>query len=150
MPDYNNGVIYSIRFTDNDKLIYTGSTVQRFYKRLYIYKKDISTSFYRYIVEHYNYDFSKENCPCKSRQELKKGGQTCARGFKVNSGNTVINKNIPSGVNYEYIFKQNEEKKNARENAMETLRENAIETVKGIGALEEVHRKGGENYIYAQ
>ncbi len=57
MPDYSNGKIYSIRFFDNDKLIYIGSTIQILTVRFGKHKCSLKCSLYQYIQEHYNGDF---------------------------------------------------------------------------------------------
>ena len=57
MQNYSNGKIYSIRFYDNDKLIYIGSTTQILAVRFGGHKRNIKCSLFQYIQEYYNGDF---------------------------------------------------------------------------------------------
>ncbi len=41
MPNYSNGKMFSIRFNDNDKLLYIGSTIQKLGVRFRRHKKEI-------------------------------------------------------------------------------------------------------------
>ena len=57
MPDYSKGQIYSVRFYDNDNIIYIGSTVQALAVRFGAHKRNSQCSLYQYIQEKYNNDF---------------------------------------------------------------------------------------------
>lgn len=57
MPNYSNGKIYSIRFFDNDKLIYIGSTICNLKARYGKHKRAFDCSLFQYIQENYNGDF---------------------------------------------------------------------------------------------
>ena len=50
MPDYKNGKIYTIRYKNDDTLIYVGSTPQPLYKRWFEHKCHCSKE----NNEHYN------------------------------------------------------------------------------------------------
>lgn len=101
MSKYNNGVIYSIRFRDNDKLIYIGSTIQPLYKRFHDHKFKV-TSLCNYIAEHYNYKWDLcyiellEKFPCSCRAELEKREGEIIRNYKANTEYIIINTNKTS------------------------------------------------------
>ncbi len=57
MPDYSKGQIYSVRFYENDKLIYIGSTVQPLAKRFGGHNNNNGCSLYQYIQNNNNGDF---------------------------------------------------------------------------------------------
>ena len=96
MSKYNNGVIYSIRFKDDDKHIYIGSTIQPLYKRFYEHKSNVS-SLRNYIAEHYDYKWDLcyiellEKFPCSCRQELEKREGELIREYKKNPDYILIN-----------------------------------------------------------
>ncbi len=78
MPNYSNGKIYTIRFYDNDKLIYIGSTTQILAVRFGGHKRGLTRSLNQYIQENYNGDFKScyiellENYECYNKNELDK------------------------------------------------------------------------------
>ena len=77
MPNYQDGKIYTVRFHDNDKLIYIGSTTQSIAKRFSTHKRNLNKSTLCLCVENnYNNDWTScyyelyENHPCNSKDEL--------------------------------------------------------------------------------
>ncbi len=108
MPNYSNGKIYSIRFYDNDKLIYIGSTIQILAVRFGGHKRDIKCSLFQYIQEHYNADFKccymelLENYECNNKNELDKKEGEIIRKYKADNNFIVINKNIAGRTQKEY------------------------------------------------
>jgi hypothetical protein len=108
MPDYSNGKIYSVRFYDNDKLIYIGSTIQTLAKRFGKHKNLLKCSLYQYIQNNYNGEFKccyielLEYYKCNDKNELnKKEGETI-RQYIADNNYIVINKNIAGRDNKEY------------------------------------------------
>ena len=80
---YKNGKIYTIRFYDDNNLIYVGSTIQSLYKRfadhkknasyekckgynMLIYQKMRETNIEDWYIELY------ENVPCDNKEQLNK------------------------------------------------------------------------------
>ena len=109
MPDYSNGKIYSIRFYDNDKLIYIGSTTQILAVRFGGHKKKSNKcSLFQYIQEYYNGDFKccymelLEPYECNNRNELNKKEGEFIRQFKADNNYIVINKYIAGRDNKQY------------------------------------------------
>ncbi len=78
MPDYSKGQIYSIRFRDNDKLIYIGSTIQSLAVRFGSHKSNDGCSLSQYVQSNYTGDLKccyielLEPYPCNNKQELNK------------------------------------------------------------------------------
>jgi hypothetical protein len=78
MPDYSQCKTYVIKFYDDDKLIYIGSTVQPLAVRFSGHKKNTNCSLYHYIQDYYNGDFKccyielLEYFKCDNKQELNK------------------------------------------------------------------------------
>lgn len=92
--DYNNGRIYIIRNTVNDK-VYIGSTTQSLTKRFYIHKsskmvkRNLIRPFYkamREIGEEHFYIELIENYPCKSKEELN-----AREGYWIRQYNSFTN-----------------------------------------------------------
>jgi hypothetical protein len=108
MPNYSNGKIYSIRFYDNDKLIYIGSTIQSLAVRFGGHKRHYNCSLYQYIKENYNEDFKccymelLEPYECNNKNELEKKEGEIIRHFKADNNYIVINKLIAGRTNKEY------------------------------------------------
>ncbi len=100
MPNYSNGKIYSIRFYDNDKLIYIGSTTQILAVRFGGHKRCSRCSLYQYIQNNYNGDFKccymelLDPYECNNIYELNKKEGEIIRQFKADNNYIVINKNI--------------------------------------------------------
>ncbi len=96
MPDYRFGMIYSIRFHDNDKLIYIGSTIQPLYKRFSSHKNE--TTIQSYVMTHYNGDWTCchieliEKFPCSCRKELETREWEIIRDYKANPDFILLNK----------------------------------------------------------
>ena len=117
MPDYSKGKIYTIRFYDNENLIYIGSTIQTLAKRFGGHKKKTRCSLYSYIQEHYKEDFKccyielLELFGCKNREELDQKEGEIIRNFKADENYIVINKNI-AGRNNEQYRQENRDKLN--------------------------------------
>jgi Zn-finger nucleic acid-binding protein len=84
MPDYKAGKIYTIRYRNDDSLIYVGSTIQPLYKRWYEHKKsclnpsgkEYNRIIYQRIREEGNFDDwyieLYEDFPCENREHLNK------------------------------------------------------------------------------
>jgi hypothetical protein len=81
MDKYKNGKIYTIRYKNDDSLIYVGSTVQPLYKRfsqhkidsktqrlenMNLYQKFNETDINDWYIELY------EDCPCERKEQLLK------------------------------------------------------------------------------
>lgn len=108
MPNYSNGKIYSVRFYDNDKLIYIGSTTQILAVRFGGHKRSIECTLYKYIKENYNGDFKccyvelLEPYECRNKQELNKREGENIRKYKIDIDYIVINKQIAGRTPREY------------------------------------------------
>lgn len=108
MPNYSNGKIYSIRFYDNDKLIYIGSTTQTLAVRFGGHKRDMTCSLYQYIQDNYNGDLKccymelLEDYDCSDKNELNKKEGEIIRKYKADTSYTVINKYIAGRDNKQY------------------------------------------------
>jgi hypothetical protein len=108
MPNYSNGKIYTIRFYDNDKLIYIGSTTQILAVRFGGHKININCSLFQYIQENYNGDFKccyielLEPNPCNNKNELDKKEGEYIRQYKTDNNYIVINKNIAGRTRKQY------------------------------------------------
>ena len=117
MPNYKDGKIYTIRFYDNDKLIYIGSTTQKIANRYSYHKNDMKCSLYQHIQNNYNGDFKccyielLENYECNNKQELNKREGESIRIFKANQNYIVINKNVAGRTKQEYSLENVEKKK---------------------------------------
>ncbi len=122
MPDYSKGKIYTIRFYDNDKLIYIGSTIQLLSSRFGGHKRAGDISLNKYIKNHYEGDFKccyielYENYPCSCKEELFKKEGEIMRHF-INNDYIVINTYIAGGIKQEYMkvynktyYQENKEK----------------------------------------
>ena len=89
MPNYSNSKIYSIRFYDNDKLIYIGSTTQILAVKFGGHKRNINNSLYQYIQENNNGDFKYcyiellEPYKCNNKNELNKREGEIIRRYKA-------------------------------------------------------------------
>ena len=107
MPDYKNGKIYTIRYKNDDTLIYVGSTTQPLYKRWFEHKCHCSKE----NNEHYNkYLYIKiretdinnwyielfEEFPCDNKEQLTK------REGQVIREIGTLNKMIPGRTQKEY------------------------------------------------
>ena len=137
MPDYKNGKIYTIRYKNDDTLIYVGSTTQPLYKRWFehkcrcskennehynknIYVKIRETEINNWYIELY------EDIPCERKEQLEKREGEIIRD--IGNLNKIIpgskeQKNEEYGKTYyqqkkEYFqqygmeyYKQNKEKK---------------------------------------
>jgi hypothetical protein len=114
MPDYSKGQIYTIRFFDNDKLIYIGSTTQNLAVRFGGHKRDDTTSLFQYIQENYNGDFKccyvelLEKCECNNKQELNKREGEIIRKYKEDTYYIVINMRIAGRI-YKEWYEDNKE-----------------------------------------
>ena len=109
MPDYSKGKIYTIRFNDNSKLIYIGSTIQTLPMRYGGHKRDRECSLFQYVQEHYNGEWSNtyiellEYYECNDKNELNKKEGEIIRKFKADENYTVINKIIAGRTRKQYL-----------------------------------------------
>ena len=100
MPDYSQCKTYVIKFYDDDKLIYIGSTTQSLQNRLCSHRKDFKCSLYKYILNHYDGDFKccfielHQIQSCNNKAELDIIEGELIKQFKADENYTVINKNI--------------------------------------------------------
>jgi len=114
MPDYSKGQIYSIRFFDNDRIIYIGSTTQNLAVRFGGHKRDDTTSLFKYIQENYNGDFKccyvelLEKYECNNKQELNKREGEIIRKYKEDTHYFVINMSIAGRI-YKEWYEDNKE-----------------------------------------
>ena len=112
---YKNGKIYTIRYKNDDSLIYVGSTVQPLYKRFGAHKsssKDPKRQHYL-LYEKFNetdindwYIELYEDCPCERKEELNK------REGQVIRDVSTLNKRIEGRTVKEYLKEYNEINKN--------------------------------------
>ena len=108
MPDYSKSKIYTIRFNDNSKLIYIGSTIQTLSVRYGGHKKNIGCSLYEYVQKNYNGEWSNtyiellEYCECNDKNELNKKEGEIIRKFKADENYLVINKRIEGRTTKQY------------------------------------------------
>ena len=125
---YNNGKIYTIRCTDNNNLIYVGSTTQPLYKRWYEHKqiynkegKQYNKLLYikmrelgvdKFYIELY------ENINCQNIEQLHKKEGEIIRQI------ATLNKKI-EGRTFKEYYKDNKEKiKQYKEDNKEKIKEN--------------------------
>jgi hypothetical protein len=128
MPDYSQCKTYVIKFYDDDKLIYIGSTTQSLQNRLCSHRKDFKCSLYKYILNNYDGDFKScfielhqiQSCNNKTELDIIEG--ELIKQFKADENYKVINKNIAGRTpkqryidNIDLILEQKKEyyKKNA-------------------------------------
>ena len=103
---YKNGKIYTIRYKNDDSLIYVGSTVQPLFKRwhqhkqilnnekynnILLYKKIRETNIDDWYIELY------EDCSCESKEQLNKREGQIIREIGT------LNKKISGRTKKEYI-----------------------------------------------
>ena len=125
---YNNGKIYTIRCTDNNNLIYVGSTTQPLYKRWYehkqiynkegkqynklLYSKMRELGVDKFFIELY------ENFKCENIEQLHKKEGEIIRQI------ATLNKKI-EGRTFKEYYKDNKEKiKQYKEDNKEKIKEN--------------------------
>ena len=112
MLDYSKSKIYAIRFKDDKKAVYIGSTTMDLNKRFQKHKYDDDCSLYKYVSSHYNGDWKQcyisliESVDCKNRKELDKLEGAKIRDFR-NSDYNVINRSIAGRTHKEY-YRDNE------------------------------------------
>ena len=100
MPDYSQSKTYVIKFYDNDKLIYIGSTTQSLQNRLCSHRNDFKCSLYKYILDNYDGDFKccfielHQIQSCNNKAELDIIEGELIKQFKADENYKVINKNI--------------------------------------------------------
>ena len=118
MPDYSKGQIYTIRFIDDIKTIYIGSTCQSLAKRFGGHKITVS-GLYKHIQETYDNDWSKcyielyESFKCDNKNELTKREGEIIRQFINNKDYNVLNQRIEGRTQKEYVkeyYEDNKEK----------------------------------------
>lgn len=127
---FKNAKIYTIRYRNDDSLIYVGSTVQPLYKRLsqhkmdskkpenenrQLYKKINETDFNDWYIELF------EDCPCERKEQLLR------REGQVIREIATLNKQIAGRTDKEY-YEDNKEKnqeyfKDYRKNNKEKIKE---------------------------
>lgn len=108
MCDYNRSQIYIIKFNDNNKHIYIGSTVNSLSFRFTHHKNSNNkTSLGIYIDKYYNGDWSNcyiellEYFKCNNKKELLQRENELINEYKLNDNYEVININRAFG-NKEY------------------------------------------------
>ena len=120
MPDYSNGKIYTIRFTDNEKTIYIGSTIQPLAVRYGGHKRTTRSSVYKFVEDNYNGEWDKcyielyENFKCDSKEQLNKKEGEIIRNFVADEKFIVLNKVIAGRTHKEYCKDENEKLKEYR------------------------------------
>ena len=96
MPDYSQCKTYIIKFYDDDKLIYIGSTTQSLQNRLCSHRKDFKCSLYKYILNNYDGDFKccfielHQIQSCNNKPELDIIEGELIKQFKADENNIVI------------------------------------------------------------
>lgn len=96
MIDYSKGQIYSIRFYDDDKHIYIGSTVQPLSVRLGELKRRRGSPLSKYILQQCNGNFKAcyieliEKLDCNNKDELKKREREIIRQYKTDINYIVM------------------------------------------------------------
>ena len=111
---YKNGKIYTIRYKNDDSLIYVGSTIQPLFKRWHAHKTDVKRKnnliLYQKISETNIEDWYielYENFPCNSKEELNKREGQIIREIGT------LNKRIEGRTYKEY---NDDNKSNRKEN----------------------------------
>ena len=138
MRDYSKGKIYSIRFYDNDSLIYIGSTIQTLKNRFYKHKEDNTTSIYKYIQEQCNdnwsccYMYLIIDYPCNTAEELEKEEGEFQRLFRKNPYYQLINKCIAGRTTKEWIKETNynEKRRDDYKNNINNIKDKFAESKK--------------------
>ena len=108
--EYQNGKIYLIKFKDNDKLIYIGSTKDTLYKRFQNHSYHLC-SITQYIQKNYNGKWDNcyielyENYPCNSQKELDDYETIIIQKFFYDDNYIIINKNKTGGCIRKNIIK---------------------------------------------
>ena len=120
---YKNGKIYTIRYKNDDSLIYVGSTIQPLYKRWFehksrsknkekqilpLYKKFNETDINDWYIELH------EDCPCQRKEELNKREGEIIREIGT------LNKNIAGRT----------EKEHYQDNREDILKKNRVKDKK--------------------
>jgi hypothetical protein len=129
MPDYSKGQIYTIRFYENDKLIYIGSTIQPLAVRFSGHKKNITCSLFQYIKEHYEGDFKccyielLEYFKCDNKQELNKKEGEIIREYKAKNDYNIINKRIEGRTKKQYNQENTDKIKQYRQDNIDKIKE---------------------------
>jgi hypothetical protein len=125
---YKNGKIYTIRYKNDDSLIYVGSTCQPLYKRfsahkmssnnpekenIQLYKKMNETDIYDWYIELY------EDCSCERREQLLQ------REGQVIREIGTLNKIISGRTRKDWREDNKEKAKEYRENNKDKINEKA-------------------------
>ena len=132
---YSNGKIYVIKFTDNENLIYVGSSIQSLNERFRQHKKDYNTqrtSLHKLIKDEYDGKFDEcyiellQNYPCQSKKELEiREGKVIQEMIQNNKD--LINKNIAGRPRAERLIADREKilerQKQYRYNNIEKVKE---------------------------
>jgi hypothetical protein len=161
MPDYSKGKIYTIRFFDNDKLIYIGSTIDLLTSRFGGHKRNKQISLYQYVNNNYDSNFKccyielYENFPCSCKEELFKKEGEIMRYF-ISNNYDVINKYRAGGIKQENMkvynknyYQENKEKIKEQvnqysENNKEKVKEQ--QHLKYLKNAEKIKAKSKERY----
>ncbi len=129
MPNYSNGKIYSIRFYDNDKLIYIGSTIQPLAVRFGGHKRSIKSSVFKYIQDNFNGDFKScyiellEPYECNNKNELNKKEGEIIRQYRADENYKVLNKVIAGRSYKEYYNEEQNKLKQYRQDNIDRKKE---------------------------
>lgn len=127
MPvDYKDGKIYHIRFYDNPRIVYIGSTSQTLAKRFYEHKnKNSKCSLANFVKETYSNDWTKcyieliSLFPCECKEQLFAEEAKVMRSFKNDKNYDVINFQLPKQTKEE----RKEQNRLAQQRRMAKLRE---------------------------
>ena len=109
MIDYSNSQIYAIKFNDDDKAIYIGSTTMNLSARLQLHKYNNDCSLYKYIMNRYEGDWDKcyiellRNVDCKSRKELERFEGEEIKSLMNCQDYTLINRNIAGKIRRAHV-----------------------------------------------
>ena len=118
--DYSKGKIYNIRFYDNNKLVYIGSTIQSLAVRFGGHKRNINCSLYKYIIKNYDGNFRScyieliELFVSNSKEELNKREGEVIRKFKADENYITINQNIAGRTLKQYYIDNTDKLKQYR------------------------------------
>jgi hypothetical protein len=154
MDKYKNGKIYTIRYKNDDTLIYVGSTVQPLYKRFSRHKSDSRDTRYENIQLYIKMNETDvndwfielyEDCPCERKEQL-----TQREGQVIREIGT-LNTRIEGRTVKEWTEKNKEKIKEYRENHKETKKEfNKEYYQNNKEKLKEYHKEYGSERVVCE
>lgn len=110
MNNYSNSKIYLIKFKDNNKLIYIGSTINTLEEQFNNYKSKYNSNLDNCYIELYM------NYPCKNKKELDDKEREIINDYKYNKKYVIVNFNS-------IVKKQQRENKRERQRKIQEQKE---------------------------